>query len=215
MTVIIDLASLRTAVRDRLARSDLDDQVINGHVRLVETEIRRSLPIMGLELEADYQISSPTQDLPVNLETVRYIRTTGDSGCDLKPKTENQMERYRNRDSGAPVVYRLFGNLVGPTRIEFLPAPSGVFESRLGYRVRAELANDSDSNSVLADHPDIYLNGCLHYGKMHFEDYEGADRYWAMFTRAIDIAATDDIMNQFGDGPLTPTASYVEGSVRR
>jgi len=215
MTTIANLSSLRAAVRERMARSDLSDDLINGHVRLVEAHIRRKMDMIGLELEADYTIFSGFQDLPADLEEFNYIQTTGDTGCYLTPKTQANAYQFRNDAPGSPRHYLLIGNLVGPTRIEFLPAPSGTFAARLGYRARAELQNDGDANRALLDHPDVYLDGCLHYAHLHLEHWVAADRYRASFEVTLSEATTDDLLGRWGDGPLSPSSSYVEGSVRR
>ena len=215
MTTIVDLSSLRAAVRDRMARSDLSDAVINGHVRLVEAHIRRKMDLIGLELEADYTISTDLQDLPADLEELGYIRTTGNLGCNLTPKTQANAHKFRDDEVGPPRHYTLIGNLVGPTRIEFFPSVSGTFAARLGYRARAELQNDGDANKALTDHPDVYLNGCLHYAYLHLQDQVNASNYGNMFEMALDEATTDDLLTRWGDGPLSPSSSYIEGSVRR
>jgi len=215
MTVIVDLSSLRAAVRDRLARSDISDATINGHVRLVEAHIRRQMELLGLEKEDDYSITASDQALPADLENLLYLRTTGNQGCKLERKTQDQMQRFRDESTGPPRFYTLVGDTTNQTRIQFLPLVNGTFEARIGYRIRAQLTNDGDTNTVLNDHPDVYLNGCLHYAKLHFEDYEGADRYNAMFFAALDAATMDDVLDRFGDGPLTPSSSYIEGAVQR
>lgn len=215
MTTIVDLASLRAAVRDRMARSDLSDSLINGHVKLIEAHIRRKMDLIGLELEADYTISASIQDLPADLEEISYIRTTGDDGCYLTPKTQSNAQKFRNEANGRPRHYLLTGNLTGPTRIEFLPGISGTLQARIGYRARAELQNDGDTNAVLQDHPDVYLNGCLHYAHLHLQNVAMSDLYGGQFEAALAEASTDDLMTRWGDGPLQPNATYVEGSFRK
>lgn len=215
MTTIANLSSLRAAVRDRMARSDLSDDLIDGHVKLVEGHIRRKMDIIGLEVEEDFTIDAPVKDLPTALEELRYIRTTGDLGCYLTPKTQRNAFKFRDDPQSSPRHYLLIGNLNNPAQIEFLPTPSGTFTARIGYLARAELTGDTDSNKVITDNPDVYLNGCLHYAYMHLQDYQSAQLYRNDFENGLLEASTDDLLSRWGDGPLEPSATYVEGSVRR
>ena len=63
------------------------------------------------------------------------------------------------------------------------------------------LSSTNTTNIVLDNHPDIYLNGCLHFLFIYANDQEKALMFQGLYADAIDGANQADEDGRYGPNP--------------
>ena len=87
--------------------------------------------------------------------------------------------------------------------------PDTTYDVEVNYfKKPTPLSDTNPSNDVLADHPDIYLNGALFYLFVLAKDQESANFHKGLYAEAIDGANQSDKEGRHGPAPY----ARVEGS---
>ena len=185
-------SGLKTSIAAWLKRSDLT-AIIPDFVSLAEARIARDLRLRKQITSASLPTTagSNTLTLPSNFLEAENV------SLGTSPQTQLTYVNIEHLDSqypygqnnGAPVVYTFEGDniLLGPT-------PDAVYTVSLMYYARlTALANDTDTNWLLTNHPSIYLYAAL----AEAQPYIMADDRVALWEQKYqkdmnDLQASDD-----------------------
>ena len=152
-------STLQTAVANWLDRSDLTDRVPE-FIALAEATFNRVLRLRAMETTvADTTPSGSKEDaLPTGYLQMREIHLTTSPVVSLAYITPEIMYRIRaGSTSGKPNSYTIVGD-----NILFGPTPDGAYDySMTYYKSFDALADDTQTNWLVLNAPDLYLYGTL------------------------------------------------------
>ena len=152
-------STLQTAVANWLDRSDLTDRVPE-FIALAEATFNRVLRLRAMETTvADTTPSGSKEDaLPTGYLQMREIHLTTTPVVSLAYITPEIMYRIRaGSTSGKPNSYTIVGD-----NILFGPTPDGAYDySMTYYKSFDALADDTQTNWLVLNAPDLYLYGTL------------------------------------------------------
>ncbi len=180
-------SELQTALGNWLARSDLS-ALYADFISLAEARINRNLPLRVYKADtalagtvASRQIALPSDFL----EAYRLQLTTGGSFTELKPATAATMAY--SETSGTPAEWAINGAYIDLDR----PCDQAhTFSFR--YRQKLALSDDTPTNWLLTNHPDVYLWGALVEASAYTMDAEFATAANQRFAAAAEELSTID-----------------------
>lgn len=184
--------NLKTAVANWLHRTDLTS-VIPDFVALAEARIRTDVRCRAMEATASGDLASDTLALPARFAEARRV-TLSDRVLTYTPPTSFKPRRF-----WADGVYTITG-----TDFVF-PASTGAYEVQY-FAWFAPFSDDGDTNTLLTNHPDVYLFATLAEAR----GYIGGDPLpdLARYERAVQKVRVMEQQRAFA-GPLMVR---VEGS---
>lgn len=153
--------NLQTAVKKWLGgRTDLDDQ-IPDFIALAEARIRRR--VRRRSIRATITISSAETTLPADCAELRSLRLSSSIPSLDRPMDVGSIEQLsavrarHNAVPGRPIRAAVLGD-----KLLVAPAPDQPYTAEIVYFEKLlPLSATVQSNSVLADAPDLYLYGAL------------------------------------------------------
>lgn len=191
---IATYGDLRTAIANWLARSDLTAR-IPEFVALTESAITygvrgpngaflvEPLRIRAMETLADVTISAQTTALPSNyLASKRFY-------LDVDPHRQLEFippvdfwRRAETNHTGQPRYFTIEGE-----NFIVAPSPDTTYTGKqLYYKKFTGLSADSDTNTLLTQHPGAYLFGALYEASCYVQDIEAAQGYLQRFSSVIN-----------------------------
>lgn len=209
-------ANLKTSIIDWSKRSDVTS-LVDDFIDIAESEMYRdeidqrgSVVSKGLMLrDMEYRanpttapttrfLALPTQDSGGN--TIRFLRmrkikvTSGGVDYDVRYRSPEAM----NVKSGTniPKYFTI------TSQIEFDRIPSGTIEMSYYGTIR-DLDSTNTTNTILTDHPDIYLHGSLWALFKWARNWEEAAMHYSEFRKAITGANKRDERGRRGSAPAT------------
>lgn len=190
--------NLVKSVIDWSHREDLST-LIADFIQLSENEMYSNddatLKVRSMEIISESIADSKYLSLPDNYESSRSIRLVIDGNVELVYRTPEAMKRYAY--VGLPRFYTIVGN-----EIEFDRTPDSEYTVELQYyRRAANLTETNQTNEILLQHPNIYLNGALYQLFTHSQDYQQQQVYYGRFINAIKGANKADKRGRFGTAP--------------
>lgn len=146
-------SGLKTAVAALLNRTDLTDYIPDW-ITMAEAVFNRKLKTRETVVTSTFTINSETYTLPEGFAGVESFWLDKDTGYALEYVTLDQFDNVTDTP-GTPQYYTISGN-----DFYFAPPPGGDFSVRLRYQKKiTPLAEDTDTNWLLSNHPDVYLYG--------------------------------------------------------
>lgn len=187
-------------------RNDLD-LLVPDFIRLAEVEMYNNPqePLQLKQLEATFSgvttIVDPFVNLPTNYASMRSSRLVITNSSDfLEYRAPEQLNRLQT--TGRPCFFTILG-----TKIELDRTPDEVLTVELEYySVDAPLTDLAPTNTVLTNHPTIYLYGALAQLFLHAEDDDQLIKYQTKFMSAIAGANKADKIGRFGPAPVMKVA---------
>ena len=152
-------STLQTAVANWLERNDLTDR-IPEFISLAEATFNRTLRLRAMETTvSDTTPSGSKEDaLPTSYLQMREIHLTTSPVISLAYITPEIMYRIRaGSNNGKPNAYTIVGDniLFGP------PPDAGYGYSMTYYKAFDALGDDTQTNWLILNAPDLYLYGTL------------------------------------------------------
>lgn len=138
--------------------------------------------------------------LPDGFEKFRSIKLeTGGGLCDVKFQAPQQLRSQPA--TGQPRFFTIIGN-----QIEFERTPDSVYNIQFQYYKKPDpITETNQTNSVLTDHPNIYLYGALHQLFLWAEDDDEMTKYFAKMQSAIRGANKAAKKARYGPAPSMST----------
>lgn len=164
-----------------------------------EALIRATLKSYGLTVAlTDADRSGPTSGvytLPSRTSRVRFVFNA--AGAPLDQVDENQV--WSSRAASSVTMY-----VVRPAAISVAGVPGAGTTLALHYMgVPAALVADGDTNQLLTDYPQLYLDALAVYMHERAQDYESAERC-AGRTRGLIRDINRNVANQLGGARAVP-----------
>lgn len=183
--------TLKTAVADYLARSDLTSY-IPDFIELARARIHHGsdhpqfpsepLRIRLMETAADITISAQTAALPSGFLGAKrfYLNSTPISNLNQVSPTQLYVD-FPSGTPGRPLEYTIEGG-----NFVFGPAPDQTYTGKLLYHQEyAAFSDDADTNTLLTASPGVYLYGALVEALPFVQEDARMPMWFAMFSAAI------------------------------
>ena len=198
-------STLKTAIANYLARTDLDDK-IPDFVRLAEERLRRDLRIRQMlkVATADTTAEDATVSLPSDFLAMKdiHIDTTPVKVLQFQ-NTSNFFRNARSTETGVPTMYTLLGS-----EFQFAPKPDSAYTLRMVYYYKPDLLSDSNtSNLFLANCPDLLLYGALAEAEPYLMNDERLATWSALYDRGLASLRASDDDGEYPSSPMSITLS--------
>jgi hypothetical protein len=154
---ISTFAELKTAVANKLARSDLTARIAE-FVEIAHDKLNLELRIRAMEGSETLTITAQTEALPTRYISMRRLYIDGSPNRQLEFLVPMDFwARYLSSEQNKPQAYTIEGdNLV------FGPIPDGTYSLRaLFWQAFADLSADADTNWLLTNASGLYFYGAL------------------------------------------------------
>lgn len=198
-------STLKTAIANYLARTDLDDK-IPDFVRLAEERLRRDLRIRQMlkVATADTTAEDATVSLPSDFLAMKdiHIDTTPVRVLQFQ-NTSNFFRNARTTETGVPTMYTLLGS-----EFQFAPKPDSAYTLRMVYYYKPDLLSDSNaSNLFLTTAPDLLLYGALAEAEPYLMNDERLATWSALYDRGLASLRASDDDGEYPSSPMSITLS--------
>ncbi len=184
MAAVTNYGELKTWLSATGHRGDLTAH-IPGFIQSAEAmraaSVRAVDMVTTATLDESDRDSGAVYNLPTNFIGARAITGTK-SSAGYQLKQVSIAELYRYPLSGTPVVFSIYNE-----QIEFRASPAANTDFTLIYYARpTAFVSDSDSNSLLTRHPDLYQHSSMHWFHVHTQDVELASAHESAFKTAVN-----------------------------
>ena len=180
-------------------RKDLNG-LIPDFIALAETEMYNNegwqLETRDMETVSTAPTSGLYLELPPGFEKARSIQLETANGlCDVKFQAPEQL--MRQVSPGRPRFFSVVGN-----EIEFDRTPDSEYTIQIQYYKKPEpLTEVNQTNSVMTNHPNIYLFGALHQMYLYTQDQEQTLTYFSKVQSVIRGANKAAKKARYGAAP--------------
>jgi hypothetical protein len=195
--MITDYTTLRTAVERWLDRADLAEQVPE-FIQMAEASLQKDRRVRRQSCTGVFPIMQSGQGMPEDFREVDawYHDGPGFSGpITVVPLDSLAQLKVARPGPGIP-IFAAFGDggeLDGDasTRVYFAPEPAEEevpYLTRLSYyrRIHPKLSDTSESNWLLAEHPDVYLYATLLESAPYLRDDERVALWEQQLNKRLD-----------------------------
>ena len=198
-------STLKTAIANYLARTDLDDK-IPDFVRLAEERLRRDLRIRQMlkVATADTTAEDATVSLPSDFLAMKdiHIDTTPVRVLQFQ-NTSNFFRNARTTETGVPTMYTLLGS-----EFQFAPKPDSAYTLRMVYYYKPDFLSDSNSSNLfLTTAPDLLLYGALAEAEPYLMNDERLATWSALYDRGLASLRASDDDGEYPSSPMSITLS--------
>lgn len=174
--------------------------IIPDFIALAEIEMYSNeawqLQTRDMETASTLSTTAKKISLPAGFEKARSVQLeTGSGLCDVKYQAPEQL--IRQASTGQPRFFTVIGN-----EIEFDRTPDSAYNLEIQYYKKPDPLTESNQiNSVITNHPNIYLFGALHQLFLWSEDDNEATKYFAKMQSVIRGANKADKKGRYGAAP--------------
>ena len=188
-------------------RKDVNE-LLPDFIALAETEMYNNegwqLETRDMETITTLTTSGIYLDLPVGFEKARAMKVViGTDFYDVVFQSPSQLRT--NSSIGRPCFFSVIGN-----KIEFDRVPDQDYSIQIQYYKKPDpITPTNQTNSVLTNHPNIYLFGALHQLFMWAEDEAEAIKYFSKFQSVIRGANKAAKKARFGANPYASTGRAI------
>lgn len=165
---ITNYGTLKTVIADTLNRDDLAS-VVPQFVGLAHAQINRRVRSHRQIARASLTLDAQFEALPADWLQTIGIAVNANPMRVLTQIGMDDLTRYRtstDNTTDAPVYFAHNG-----TDIELFPTPATSYTGQITYYAKvAALVADSDTNSLLTNHPDLYLYSALIHSAPYLKD---------------------------------------------
>jgi hypothetical protein len=209
VTLIVDYASLQSAVIEYLARDQDTTLVarIPSFIQLAEAKFNRQLFLRQMEQRsiAVVDLSSTEPEfiaLPSDFQSMRRIRLSSVAGkpC-LEFRSGAQIDEYRTSVADVPARPRYF--TVFSNEIELAPTPDAAYTIEMVYRQFVPPLATNGTNWLLASAPDLYLYGALLEAAPYIKEDARIQTWGLGLSSALGDLNTLGLTSTFNAGPMT------------
>ena len=194
--------NLKTAIANFLARDDLTSE-IDDFIDLTEADFNRRLRIRAMEsVNTSFTIDSATESLPTGfLQVKSFVITSSTPDKTLELSTAyHQANTQGYTNVGTPRLYSIEGS-----NFRFSPVPDTAVTARLTfYKAFDSLDGSTATNTILTNHPDVYLYGALYYASTFIRgmDQGTVAQFKAQYEAALQQVKDADELDKYNGSPL-------------
>ena len=194
--------NLKTAIANFLARDDLTSE-IDDFIDLTEADFNRRLRIRAMEsVNTSFTIDAATESLPTGfLQVKSFVITSSTPDKTLELSTAyHQANTQGYTNVGTPRLYSIEGS-----NFRFSPIPDTAVTARLTfYKAFDSLDGSTATNTILTNHPDVYLYGALYYASTFIRgmDQGTVAQFKAQYEAALQQVKDADELDKYNGSPL-------------
>ena len=194
--------NLKTAIANFLARDDLTSE-IDDFIDLTEADFNRRLRIRAMEsVNTSFTIDSATESLPTGfLQVKSFVITSSTPDQTLELSTAyHQANTQGHTNVGTPRLYSIEGS-----NFRFSPIPDTAVTARLTfYKAFDSLDGSTATNTILTNHPDVYLYGALYYASTFIRgmDQGTVAQFKVQYEAALQQVKDADELDKYNGSPL-------------
>lgn len=170
-------------------------------LRMAEAKINRRLRVREMESTGTILTvaSTRTASLPTNWLSFRSLTIDNSLDRVFTPTTPELIREHALWGQvGQPELYSIEANV-----LYLAPMPSEAFTLDAVYFSRlAALTNDSDTNDVLTNHYDLYLNAVLEQAAKYIQDAELATYFKTEFEDTLAEVNRQDSLSRLSGGAM-------------
>lgn len=171
------------------AKLELDAETVlqlPSLLRMAESRIDRLLIYAERENVETFATVGGTQtiSLPTNFRHLRGVRYVGDAGYALEAVPYDTLHDEYTSRTGKPTVFAVFNGLMylGPT-------PDGAYTISVAFTEKLpNITEANQSNWLLQENPDVYVNALCYETMKWLEDLDAATLYREELLTVIDEA---------------------------
>jgi len=202
---ISDYASLKIAISNFLARSDLDDQIPN-FIQLAEARMSRELETREQEKRATATLTSGDEyiALPTDMREIREVKLNTNPNRVLTYHSPTSLDStYSGTGTGVPQGFSIVGK-----EMKLRPIPDSGYTAEIVYIGGLASISDVSTPTLFLRSPDLYLYGALAEAYAYLLDEQRAAQYDQKFTRGIEEVRRDEGRAHYGSGSLRMQSIY-------
>lgn len=205
---ITNYGELKSAVADFLNRSDLTS-VIPTFIDFAEAEFNRNLRVRQMVTRAEAVIDTRFSAVPADfIEAKDLVIVTGNPVTPLQFVTQQEMAQLRNTTitaAGKPKYFSVVGG-----QFEVAPTPDAEYSLEMSYFGQIDaLTDDTDTNWLLREYPDIYLYTSLMHSAPYLKDDERITVWAQLAAKAKEELISRDTSASFnGSTPVIRVRSF-------
>jgi len=200
---------LKSAVLDTLVRQDMSGKpIVDSWVQAATTRLNQELLLNAQVVRATQTVTDRLIELPADFISAKSVRVTssafGAEQGNLEYQSPEEIvtmaaQAARGHVCGRPMYYTTIGQ-----RLELAPWRAGaVFNVEIWYyRLFPDLVTDTDTNFVLTQYPQLYLNLTCSMGHQYLLENDNAMSREAMAMAEIQRLMARKDAEKYGDGPL-------------
>jgi hypothetical protein len=200
---------LKSAVLDTLVRQDLSGRpIVDTWVQAATARLNQELLLNAQVARASLVSTGRLVELPADFISAKSVRVTNGAFGAVKGNLEYQPPEEINDMAviamgghvcGLPMFYTTIGQ-----RMELAPWRAGSnFNIELWYyRLFPDLVTDEDTNFILNQYPQLYLNLTCSMGHQFLLENDNAMSREAMAMAEIQRLMMRKDAEKYGDGPL-------------
>lgn len=177
---ITDYASLKTAVGNWMARSDMVGEAAD-FISLAEAGLNRELDPVEIDVTLTGVVNSRSIDVSAQamVEPIAlFLAETGRDEVQITPKADGTFPYLHS--SGRPSVWAIDGD-----NIDFDRPLDQAYPFRFRFRQRFALSDTVTTNWLLTKHPDLYLAATIIWGGFFIQDDNAAARWATILNTAL------------------------------
>lgn len=200
---LANYGELKTLIASYLNRSDLTS-AIPDFITILEKRVDTEVKFRNRLMEATASLSYSGTDeasLPSDFLEARTVVWQSNPRVNLVYMAPSQFEDTYTTDTAAsPVNYTIYGST-----IKIGPFPNSAVGATLLYYQRiTALSDDSDTNWLLTNHPDVYLYGALMESAPYLGDDNRIQVWMGLYDRAAGRIKGDDARARWNGAPRVP-----------
>lgn len=205
---ITNYGELKSAVADFLNRSDLTS-VIPTFIDFAEAEFNRNLRVRQMVTRAEAVIDTRFSAVPADfIEAKDLVIVTGNPVTPLQFVTQQEMAQLRNTTitaAGKPKYFSVVGG-----QFEVAPTPDAEYSLEMSYFGQIDaLTDDTDTNWLLREYPDIYLYTSLMHSAPYLKDDERITVWAQLAAKGKEELLSRDTSASFnGSTPVIRVRSF-------
>lgn len=153
-------------------------------LRIAESRIDRLLIYAERETTESVATVADNQTvaLPTTYRHLRGIRLVANPGYQLQPVTYDVLHDEYSNKSGVPTVYT-----INAGQIHLGPIPDAAYTLSVSYTEKLpNLTEANQSNWLLQENPDVYVNALCYETLKWLEDLDAAQLYFTEFMNVIN-----------------------------
>jgi len=198
--------TLKTAIANSLARTDLDAQIPN-FIMLAEARLSRELETREQEKRATATLTAGDEftALPTDLRETREVKLNTTPNTVLEYMSPVALDKaYPSGGNGKPAAFSIVGS-----EMKLRPIPDSGYTAEIIYVGSLTALSDTNTvNTMLIRHPDAYLTGSLVEAYLYLMDDQRAQLYDQKYSRIIEEIRKDEQRAHYGTGTLQIQSVY-------
>ncbi len=180
-------SELKTAIKTRLSRSDLD-ALIPDFITIAEAKFNRNLRLHSMEVEATLSASTEFIPLPDNYLQMRNFQINTSPVRSLEYMTPQVMDVRYGGIVGEPKFYTEIAN-----QLQIAPKPNGTYTFDMTYYQKITPMSDAATNWLFQNAPDVYIYGACIEAAIQIQDDQMLQRFETQLNQSVaDLVRADD-----------------------